>query len=114
MGKPIGLQFGQMVSKIQVWLNFVPELRVYHLYKPVQFTDKRPREPETGMEHADGKLPFQNFLCSRKFSVPEIFHWNNLKVVFTYFPTGFSGNFLKSMANNFSSTFNVYGKRQIE
>ena len=49
MGKPVGLRFGQMVRKIQDWL-ISSQNRIYHLYKSVPFTEKRPRRPETGIK----------------------------------------------------------------
>ena len=49
MGKPVGPQFRQMVSKIQD-LEISSRNRVYHLYKSVPFTEKRPRRPETSIE----------------------------------------------------------------
>ena len=41
MGKPVGSRFGQMASKIQGW-QISSRSRVYHLYKSVPYTPKRP------------------------------------------------------------------------
>ena len=82
-------------------VNFVPELPVYHLYKPVQFTEKRPRKPETGMQHSDADG--RNSFAPENFPFRKFFTGTTRKSCSTCFPTGFSGNFLKNMANNFSS-----------
>ena len=82
-------------------VNFVPELPVYHLYKPVQFTEKRLRKPETGMEHSDADG--RNSFAPENFPFRKFFTGTTRKSCSTCFPTGFSGNVLKNMANNFSS-----------
>ena len=75
VGKPVGQRFEQMVRKIQNWLSSSWN-RVYHLYESVQFAEKRPPRPETGIK--DGFSfgifrpeqtgpSFQMFRCSRKF-----------------------------------------------
>ena len=80
MGKWVGSRCGQMVSNSSV-VN-LSRNRVYHLYKSVSFTEKRPRRRGTGVKdglvwnissekkkNKQTRQPFQMFRCSRKFSV---------------------------------------------
>ena len=67
-----------MVSKIQDWL-YSFQNRVHHLYKSVQFAEKRPRKPDTGIrdcfEEMEQEFSFgtflpekQGYLCRRFFA----------------------------------------------
>ena len=78
--------------------------RVYHLYKSVPFTEKRPRRPETGtkdgFEEMEHEFLFEMFRAERQATFsdvslfPEIFRWNDQRsrVPFTFQP-GFTGTF---------------------
>ena len=99
MGKLVGPQSGQMVHKIQD-LEILSRNRVYHSYKSVLFTEKRPQRPETGIKHGfeetehefrfgifrpEKGLPFQMFRCSRKFSAgmtqKVVFHLHSNRIL---------------------------------
>ena len=64
MVKPVGPRFGQMARKNLDW-RILPRNRVYHLYKSVPFTEKRPRRPKTGLkdgfEEMEHEFPFGIF-----------------------------------------------------
>ena len=97
MGKPVGSRFGQIVSKIQDW-SISSRNRVYHLYKTVSFSEKRPRRRETGFkddfEETEHEFPLENSVQKNRttFSdiplLPEIFHWSDpeSRVPFTLQP----------------------------
>ena len=101
LGKPVGPRFWQMISKIQDW-GILSLNRVYHLYKSVPFTKKRPQRRETGIK--DGWMNFCLEDSIRKnrttFSdvplLPEIFRWNDPKSRVTYiFQPDFPETFCK-------------------
>ena len=95
MGKQVGPQSGQMVRKIHD-LEILSWNRVYHLYKSVPFTEKRPQRPETGIKHGfeetEHEFRFGIFRPEKRttFSdvplLPKIFRWNDPKsrVPFTF------------------------------
>ena len=106
LGKQVGPRFRQMISKIQDWW-ILSWNRVYHLYKSVPFTKKRPRRPQTGSGIQDGleemecKLSLGRFYLEKqdylfRCSVaPGDFLLERPKKSYSwYFPTRFSGNVL--------------------
>ena len=69
MVKPVGPRCGQMERKNLDWW-ILSQNRVYHLYKSVPFTEKRPRRPKTGLkdgvEEMEHEFPFRIFRLERQ------------------------------------------------
>ena len=104
LGKPVGPRFWQMISKIQDW-GILSLNRVYHLYKSVPFTKKRPQRRETGIKDGWEEMEYE-FLFGRFYPEKEDYLFRcsvasgnfplerPKKSCYLYFPTRFSGNVL--------------------
>ena len=95
--------------KVQEW-SISSQNRLYHLYKSVPFTQKRPRRPETGIkdgfEGMEHELPFgifhpekQDYLFRCSVASGSFPLGRPKKSCSIYFPTGFPWKFLQ-MVNN--------------
>ena len=104
LGKPVGPCFWQMISKIQDW-GILSLNRVYHLYKSVPFTKKRPQRRETGIKDGWEEMEY-GFLFGRFYPEKQDYLFRcsvasgnfplkrPKKSCYLYFPTRFSGNVL--------------------
>ena len=104
LGKPVGPRFWQMISKIQDW-GILSLNRVYHLYKSVPSTKKRPQRRETGIKDGWEEMEYE-FLFGRFYPEKQDYLFRcsvasanfplerPKKSCYLYFPTRFSGNVL--------------------
>ena len=95
-------RFWQMISKIQDWW-ILPWNHVYHLYKSVSFTKKRPQRRETGIKDRWEEMEYgflfgrfypekQDYLFRCSVAPGNFLLERPKKSCYLYFPTRFSGN----------------------